>query len=64
MRLLARTVRLRSLDSALEYGRRIHARSSAYEQRDTAVAFAQESLAAPALIDFSMRSGAAGEVQP
>ena len=29
-----------------------------------AVAFAQESLAAPALIDFSMGTSAAGEVQP
>jgi hypothetical protein len=62
MRLLARTVRLQSLDSALEYGRRIHARNSAYEQRDTVAALAKESLAAPALIDFSTGSGA--EVQP
>jgi hypothetical protein len=64
MRLLARTVRLRSLDAALEYGRRIHARNSAYEQRDTTVAFAKESLAAPALIDFSAGSSDAAEVQP
>lgn len=64
MRLLARTVRLRSLDAALEYGRRIHARNSAYEQRDTAAAFAKESLAAPALIDFAGSSDGTTEVQP
>ena len=53
MRLLARAVRLRTVDSALEYGRRIRARNSAYEQRDTTIAVAREALAPPALINFA-----------
>jgi len=53
MRLLARAVRMRTVDSALEYGRRIRARNSAYEQRDTTLAFAREALAPPALINFA-----------
>ena len=62
MRLLARTVRLHAIDAGLEYGRRIHARSSAYEQRDTTVAFAQEAMSPPALINFGPTAGAG--VQP
>lgn len=66
MRLLARAVRLHTVDSALEYGRRIHARSSAYEQRDTTIAFAQEAMAPPALINFSGTDDSTGgaDVQP
>ena len=53
MRLLARAVRLHTVDSTLEYSRRIQARNSAYEQRDTTLAFAKETLAPPALINFT-----------
>jgi hypothetical protein len=53
MRLLARAVRLHSVDASLEYGERIHAQNAAYEQRDLTTKFAAAATHAPSLIDFS-----------
>jgi hypothetical protein len=53
MRLLARAVRLHSVDATLEYGNRLDALNSGYEQRDATLNVAAQALHPPILIDFS-----------
>lgn len=52
MRLLARTVRLESIDQAAQYGADIAAHNAPYSAHDAAVSFATDALRAPALINF------------
>ena len=53
MRLLARAVRLHSVDATLEYGNRIDSRNDAYRQGATAQQFAAAAASSPPLVDFS-----------
>jgi hypothetical protein len=67
MRLLSRAVRFHSVDAAIEYGRRIQGRNSAYQARAESVSFAREALSPPPLINFASvgsEPSGAPEVQP